>query len=639
MRHHYPMAAAIAAISTAVLLAACGGDSPTGPGTKPVATVTVTPPTANLTVGQTQQLTAAMKDASGAALTGRSVAWSSDKPGTADVNATTGLVTGKAAGSAIITATSEGKSGSATITVAAAQTPAFSMTIAPATLSVQQNASGTATMTIARTGGFTGSVALAATGAPTGVTVTIAPTSVTGSTATVTVAAASGAAVASSTLTITGTATGVTSQTVTLPLAVTPGASSSGNVTFSYCAEDAPIFVAYQDASGSWRRATAGATNTYTFTIANGGGGIAAIKRVGTDGYGWSIIYGTPAELNASGGTSTQVCVPSTGKTVTGTVTGLGTTQSAFVTLGSASTVVTGATGGAFTLRNVPNGPQDLIATRANLSTSGGPLFTVDKVIIRRNLNPPDNSALAALDFGATEAFAPATANATVAGIGTDSAGLSVSYMTGNTSTFGTFAPFYSDFGLTSASATRLYYGVPAANQVSGDLHALMAFAYPPGGSATSNRFAMQFFRTVADQTLTLGPALSTPTVTVAATAPYLRPRMQLPAQPQYNRLANVSYDQRAGTASSRDVTIIMTAGYIGSASTFDFQIPDLSGLTGFDPAWGLAAGVATNWSASMYGGSLALGLPGVRPPDGASVQAASRSGSVPTGASSILRR
>jgi hypothetical protein len=80
----------------------------------PVATVNVTPPTASLAVGATQQLTATTLDASGNILTGRVVIWSTSDETKASVSST-GLVTAVAAGTATITATSEGKTGTSVI--------------------------------------------------------------------------------------------------------------------------------------------------------------------------------------------------------------------------------------------------------------------------------------------------------------------------------------------------------------------------------------------------------------------------------------------------------------------------------------------------------------------------------------------
>src|SRR6266571_5136162 len=84
----------------------------------PVSAVTVTPASASVAVGGTVQLAATPKDASGNTLSGRVVAWASNTVAVASVNGS-GLVKGLVAGSATITATSEGKSGSSVITVTA----------------------------------------------------------------------------------------------------------------------------------------------------------------------------------------------------------------------------------------------------------------------------------------------------------------------------------------------------------------------------------------------------------------------------------------------------------------------------------------------------------------------------------------
>lgn len=94
----------------------------------PVASVQVTPATATLLTGGTQQLTATPRSAAGAALTGRAVTWATGAPGIATVSAA-GLVTAIAPGTALILATIDGVTQSATITVNA---PAIaSVTITP----------------------------------------------------------------------------------------------------------------------------------------------------------------------------------------------------------------------------------------------------------------------------------------------------------------------------------------------------------------------------------------------------------------------------------------------------------------------------------------------------------------------------
>jgi len=99
-----------------------------------VGSVTVAPPTASLIVAGTTTLTATVRDVNGAVMPGAQVAWSSDKPLTAAVSQT-GVVTGLLPGTATITATSGGKSGTATITVALA--PVSTVQVTPQTLNLR----------------------------------------------------------------------------------------------------------------------------------------------------------------------------------------------------------------------------------------------------------------------------------------------------------------------------------------------------------------------------------------------------------------------------------------------------------------------------------------------------------------------
>ena len=82
----------------------------------PVAIVTVSPSTASIAVGATQQLTANTLDGNGNPLTGRQVVWATSNGLRATVSST-GLVTGVAAGPVTIMATSEGKAGTSQISV------------------------------------------------------------------------------------------------------------------------------------------------------------------------------------------------------------------------------------------------------------------------------------------------------------------------------------------------------------------------------------------------------------------------------------------------------------------------------------------------------------------------------------------
>jgi len=81
-----------------------------------VARVAVSPTSAAVQTGSTLTLAAITYDVNNMALSGRTVTWSSSNAGVAAVS-TTGVVSGVSAGTAIVTAASEGYTGTATITV------------------------------------------------------------------------------------------------------------------------------------------------------------------------------------------------------------------------------------------------------------------------------------------------------------------------------------------------------------------------------------------------------------------------------------------------------------------------------------------------------------------------------------------
>lgn len=112
-----------------------------------VASVTVSPPTTTLAVGASATLTATVKASNGTVLTGRTVTWSSSAPNVATVS-NSGVVTAVAAGNATITATSEGKSGTASVTVPVPVAEVAGVSVNPAALTLSNNHPKTLTATV-----------------------------------------------------------------------------------------------------------------------------------------------------------------------------------------------------------------------------------------------------------------------------------------------------------------------------------------------------------------------------------------------------------------------------------------------------------------------------------------------------------
>lgn len=524
------------------------------------------------------------------------------------------IAAGATTSTATLTATSAAVAGPSTLTVRAkgtgvtdrtaayaltVQAPtasgAFTLALSPATLSVAAGASGTSTITIARTGAFTGAVNLAVSGAPTGVTATLSSASVTGTSATLTVTAAAGTAASTGTITVTGSGTGASNATAALALTTTAVSGSTGSITHRFCDAVNPTWFAVQDGTGAWTRVT-GSSNTYSFDISSATGGVAyATPTAAGAGYSTNVYYGNKAELTAHGVFS---CPTVVGKTITGTTAGLTSLDNAYVSLGNRITSVFPVAGTGFTLTGVVDGAHDLVATRNALTLNGLAVSsTLGKIIVRRALNPAAGAVLPVLDFNAAEAVAPATATATINNLGTDQSLFTVLLQTAN----GTNGLLYSDPG--AGGASRTFFGLPAAQQIAGDLHYVQAtalganFTSDPIAAATG-RSAGTFISTVSNVTLTLGSALSTPTITTVASTPYARLRAVLPRQAEYNQTFSASYQQSGSTP--RNVLIEATAAYVGAGS-FDVTIPDFSSI-GYDGSWGLRSGVSTMWVLTATG-------------------------------------
>ena len=109
-----------AAVGTTIITASSEGVSASASlavtATGDVDAVEVTPSSATISVGGTQQFNATLRASDGEILTGRAVTWQSSDAFIVSVNSS-GLATGVRDGSAVITATSETVSGSATVTV------------------------------------------------------------------------------------------------------------------------------------------------------------------------------------------------------------------------------------------------------------------------------------------------------------------------------------------------------------------------------------------------------------------------------------------------------------------------------------------------------------------------------------------
>ena len=626
-----------AIIVAAGAAAACGGggDDDTGTNPTPAIAIGVTPTSLSLAQGANGTVTATVSRSGGFAgnvdltLEGAppgvtaSLTPSSLTGAFTTSTATITAAASTAPGNYTLTIRAKGsgvtdQTASVALTVTATPTQSFSLSLAPTAVSIAQGAAGTSTVTITRANGFAGAVNLAVTGAPTGLTVTPNPASVAAgsTTATLNVSAAASTAVGTYPITVTASGTGVSNQTGTLNVTVT--AATSSNASWQFCASNAPVWFAVQDGTGAWTRVTP-TNNAFSFNITSTKGGIAYVQPGSGNAFTLTVLYGLKQELSDAGA---GLCANTTEKTVNGSVAGLASSEAATVSLGGALATV--SANGNFTLNNVPDGNRDLVAAKTLTSISGtGITLTVNKLIIRRNQNPANGSTMAALNFGAAEAFDPIAKNLTVNGAGSDFLSTAVSYVTANNGS----TTLYTDAN-PSSSGTRTYYGVPAAQQATGDLHLITAVATNiTGSTANYLRIAGTYFKDATDKTVTLGPVPATATVSTLATTPYVRLRMQWTAQTEYGKYFSSIYSQASATA-PRTTIVSATSGYLGSTSV-DLSIPDFTGVAGWDSNWGLKAGQTTQWIASATGWSAPGGIIGSPAVEGGTLLIGSRIGTI----------
>jgi uncharacterized protein YjdB len=136
------------AIGAATITASSGGRSGSAAITVvpvPVGSVAVDPTTADLLAGQSITITPTVRDANGTVVTDRVVTWSSSNTAVATVSSTTGVVTARAAGTATISAASEGKTATTSVTVTLV--PVATIALQPTTLTIAPGQAATLTAT------------------------------------------------------------------------------------------------------------------------------------------------------------------------------------------------------------------------------------------------------------------------------------------------------------------------------------------------------------------------------------------------------------------------------------------------------------------------------------------------------------
>ncbi len=288
-------------------------------------------------------------------------------PASTTTKSTLTLTASSSALSAASTVTVTGTSGALTRTAIinlAVSPTSFTITPAPASLTVAQGGSGTSTITVAPQGGFTGTVAFSIAGLPSGVTAGFSPASTAAHTTTLTLKAAATAATGASTVTITGTSGKITSQaainlTVALPASFTISANpASLSVTAGSTGQSSIAISAVNGFTGTVTMAASGLPAGVTVTF----GAASAVGR--------SITF--TAASSATAAVSTVTVTGTSGTLTSKTTITLTVTPAPTFTLSASPTALSIAQGASGTT-TLTLTPQNGFASTVAVTLSGLP--------------------------------------------------------------------------------------------------------------------------------------------------------------------------------------------------------------------------------------------------------------------------
>lgn len=381
------------------------------------------------------------------------------------------------------------------------------------------------------------------------------------------------------------------------------------DLVLDFCANEVPVWMAYRNEGADWVRLTPTAEGSVSFTATNDVA-LAFVRQDGSD-YHTEVVFAANTELEAISGVS---CREESGaKTVNGTVSGVVGSQVAQVGM-SYSSVYLSSAQTSFTLAQIPDRTVDLVASRSNVTAT---TQLADRVVIRRAQTPITGSPLTPIDFAGASALATTAFGATITGVGQDFAFLQNYFV----SQLGTEHLLAHAEPVDDGSVTLV--GVPQAELVAGDYHDAFLIAVDGSGGV---RGIERFFRAPATQTLPLGAAMPTPAVTEAASTPSVRLRASVARTTDYQRAMSVQFVQQQ-LFSVTTVTMTMTSGYDATGS-WEMTMPDLSGASGWQNAWGFVnGGDPVDWTMTVFGGRPEL-LFGAAPVEGETVRFAGRTNS-----------
>ena len=239
------------------------------------------------------------------------------------------------------------------------------------------------------------------------------------------------------------------------------------------------------------------------------------------------------------------------------------------------------------------DGAADLIATH-NGPVSESPDAPVsirtDKIIIRRGENHANGATMPVLDFSSSEAFVP-QANALTIDALPSTASNMVQASQSVVTQRGSYA--FLRYDLYEGNNPVIMYSLPTSRVADGDLHQIQV--------STQGRTILFYYQSPADRTLSAGPTPFLPLFTQPASPSDHVVRIDVTSQPDYGSGITVDLNQFR-QPSNAFVRISATKEYFGGTPVkWSLAVPDLTGVPGFSPSWGLSPGT-TLWTVGVSG-------------------------------------
>ncbi len=455
-------------------------------------------------------------------------------------------------------------------------------------LSVVQNGSNGVLVTVVRNN-FTGVFTLEATGVPADVVVSYVRSGSNSLAYTVQFTVGGAAVPGTYPVVLTAAAAGAQSAPTTLTLTIT-AAPTGGSVGFAFCGRpsDVPIWFGIARSSRNWTRILPDGDNTFRFDSASATD-VAWVLERAPDDFEIRVITSQAGDVTPFAGVYCSA-VPT--RSATGLLAGLGLSDLATVALGPSRVITSLAIGGAgFDLLGVPDGPQDLLATRTPV---GGGATAVDRILLQRGINPANGASVGTLDFGGPGALIPEPYAISVAGA---AAGESPSTSARLTTAGG--ASVLVSGTILAESAT--YGALPPAQRVAGDMYLLSGQALRTSGGTTL-RAVSRWVSTPISTTLTLLPLPADPDVRVfASDGTYSRYDTEFTVQTEQKNLFLSSLTQESG-AMRRAVSMTYVPRSTSNPSTLRLTTPVFEGASGWNRDWEMRVALPVSWTAFASG-------------------------------------